>query len=49
MAFRLSHPRVVLGCVEDALQMAGELLAAGAGIAAAVHLRRNRPTPRPGD
>jgi hypothetical protein len=48
MALRLSHPEAVLGFAGDALQLAGELLAAGAGIVAAVQLRRHRLTPRAG-
>ncbi len=40
--FRLTHPGAVIGFAEDSIQLAGEAIAAVAGIAATVQLVRHR-------
>ena len=42
VSFRLTHPGAVLGFAEDSIQLAGEVIAAGAGIAATVQRGRHR-------
>lgn len=42
VSFRLTHPGAVIGFAEDSIQLAGEALAAGAGLAATVQLSRHR-------